>query len=507
MKSLYLLSLLFFVSVFCNEKLELEDIEKDQLEYGITNDKKSSTETLHTDETKYSAKAETSHSQQQRHQYLGSTTPSPQELGNQLRDYAELQSYENYKYTVQPHTYLQEKYPPSADGSIYLHQNTLLTNPTQQHQQYYGQNDQSHHSQNDYNMQQQQQQQQQQHFYQQKTTLENNGQSVEQESPSLKNVDENSNKGTYYVNIPMTELLAYYRNLGIIHTKNKNDEQQISIPVYSSLLTENQVYNPEKVSYQPQLRYISYPKYTKAIFTKSSKDSSIVSSPQQLATANDEQYTSPTKMLTNSAYESLTSSPSSLINKPQKYRYYMSRQQYPQYGHRQQQQFLYANPQSAYMDIYNTPAAPYIQDNLLYDQHKHQYYVPTAYARELMMQIFHQTGVRNTEGIQKFTKQEIQEALHQDFSPLQYQGQKFQGTTSAPTYSGNEGFSTKSIYSFPTSSSASSDSKSLLDSYVPSHIIAAQDVNRYRERPIKLESGFLPSKINFIRSYKKRKIE
>jgi hypothetical protein len=69
----------------------------------------------------------------------------------------------------------------------------------------------------------------------------------------------------------MSELLDYYRNYGIIYSKNKNDEQQISIPVYSPLLSENQMYNPMKASYRPQVQYFSYPKYTQAIFPKVGK--------------------------------------------------------------------------------------------------------------------------------------------------------------------------------------------------------------------------------------------
>ncbi|XP_011301101.1 uncharacterized protein [Fopius arisanus] len=49
------------------------------------------------------------------------------------------------------------------------------------------------------------------------------------------------------------------------------------------------------------------------------------------------------------------------------------------------------------------------------------------------------------------------------------------------------------------------ESKSLLGSYIPSHVIAAQDAARYRERPLKLEGGFLPSKMNFFHVYGKRK--
>jgi hypothetical protein len=111
---------------------------------------------------------------------------------------------------------------------------------------------------------------------------------------------------------------------------------------------------------------------------------------------SDVQYTSPMKMMADPDYESFTSSPSSLLRKPQKYEYYTPRQQHPQYIH-EQQKFLYINPETAYMDIYNAPAAPHIQNNLLYDQHKHQYYVPTAYATQLMMQIFQQAGLRSME--------------------------------------------------------------------------------------------------------------
>lgn len=67
----------------------------------------------------------------------------------------------------------------------------------------------------------------------------------------------------------MSQLLAYYQNYGITPSKNKNAEQQISIPVYMPPLTHNQVYAPTKVMHQPEVQYVSaYPKYTQAMFTK-----------------------------------------------------------------------------------------------------------------------------------------------------------------------------------------------------------------------------------------------
>jgi hypothetical protein len=104
----YLLPLLCFLSVFCKEKFDLDDAEKDQLQFQISNRKRTtSTETLHTDETKYSAKAKPNQSQEQQQQYHGPTTSPPPELGNQLEDYAEPQSYENFKFAVIIHDYLR----------------------------------------------------------------------------------------------------------------------------------------------------------------------------------------------------------------------------------------------------------------------------------------------------------------------------------------------------------------------------------------------------------------
>ena len=67
----------------------------------------------------------------------------------------------------------------------------------------------------------------------------------------------------------MSQLLAYYQNFGIVPSKGKNAEQQISIPVYMPVLAQNQVYTPTKVAYQSEVQYVpTYPKHTQAIFSK-----------------------------------------------------------------------------------------------------------------------------------------------------------------------------------------------------------------------------------------------
>lgn len=75
--------------------------------------------------------------------------------------------------------------------------------------------------------------------------------------------------GIYYINIPMSQLLAYYQNYGIVQSRSKNAEQQVSIPIYQPALTQNQVYAPNKLTYQPKVQYVStYPKYTEAVIAK-----------------------------------------------------------------------------------------------------------------------------------------------------------------------------------------------------------------------------------------------
>lgn len=79
-----------------------------------------------------------------------------------------------------------------------------------------------------------------------------------------------------------------------------------------------------------------------------------------------------------------------------------------------------------------------------------------------------------------FLQQEPVEPLHTEFVPPQYQAQKFRPSQEIthldPISNEYEGIPSKSIYS---SASYSSQPKTLLDSYVPSHVIAAQDSYRY----------------------------
>lgn len=70
------------------------------------------------------------------------------------------------------------------------------------------------------------------------------------------------------MNIPTSQLLSYYQNYGMGQSNNKDSEQQVSVPIYMPAV-RNQVYTPTKVSYQPEVQYVSsYPKHTQVVFTK-----------------------------------------------------------------------------------------------------------------------------------------------------------------------------------------------------------------------------------------------
>lgn len=91
--------LLLFTTALCDKKLNLEDIERDHIRSDINNSgrKKTTKDIVRNEESKYLIKPEVSSQPQQ--QYHGPTAP-PQELGNQVGDYAELQSYGSFKYAV-----------------------------------------------------------------------------------------------------------------------------------------------------------------------------------------------------------------------------------------------------------------------------------------------------------------------------------------------------------------------------------------------------------------------
>ena len=92
---IYILCLIFSLA-FSDKKVNLEDIERDNLRSEVEVGKKSP-ESFRAEETKYSLKPEVN-----QHQYHVQTN-QPQELSNQVRDYSDLKSYKELKYTVIKH--------------------------------------------------------------------------------------------------------------------------------------------------------------------------------------------------------------------------------------------------------------------------------------------------------------------------------------------------------------------------------------------------------------------
>ncbi|XP_014205648.1 transcription factor SPT20 homolog [Copidosoma floridanum] len=495
--------LLLIAGVALSEKkVDLEDIERDQFprtEGRGSTTKKASLETLRAEETQYPTTAAetpsgrtpeptlatTAHRHQQYHH---APTISTRELGNQAGDYAELPAYESFKYAAPVPEYGQ-----GEDASDYA-QAGLLANPVdqqqqQQQQQYYSQQSRSH-SQNDYEQQQQ--------LYQQEVLGNQLQQAQKTLAPNY--ADMSDDKGAYYINIPTSQLLAYYQqNYAVVEPKSKSPDHQpqpqpLPIPVYTPMLTQSQDYPPMKVTYQPEAQYVpAYPQRTQPMYNTKPASAAPTMATMPAATASVAQH--------QAAPTSQYPSPVEVLP----YQYYLAQPAQP---------LAYEN---AFVDFYSGPAGGFVQDdNSLYEpaqqqqphhqrmpqQQQPQYYVPAALAEQIMAQILQHAGIHSAAA--QVVKHAMPEPTSQRFTPPQYQAQKFRGSAetgeSVPVSVENEGYSSATL-------GAPSRPKTLLDSYVPSHVIAAQDANRYRERPIKLESGFLPSKINFIqrRSHKKRK--
>ncbi|KAK9299011.1 hypothetical protein QLX08_007840 [Tetragonisca angustula] len=330
----------------------------------------------------------------------------------------------------------------------------------------------------------------QQLAYQPEVNIGNQLQSVQQKVISSK-FTKNVNKDQEYVNIPMMHLLTYYPNLDVNSGKTNGlfvpqlattATNHISIPVYTSPLSQRPV-----VSVRPTYEIQYTPKHNAVSAAASNK---ITKGAAYTAPVNPKKFSgSPVDAPADQTYA--------------QGRQFLYTQAYiapsqPQYV----SQLVYAQPAAVYMqatpvysDIYVHPSN-YDQDNSL--QNSARYATPVeqlqstiAIADELPNQGLGQQSSQSV--TQNYIKEEPDEP-NTDLVPPQTPPQDFKSDTESVSSQDDE-----------QNHVISSEPRSLLDSYVPSNVIAAQDSSRYQERPIKLERGFLPSKENFL--YKKRKVE
>ncbi|XP_076173379.1 uncharacterized protein LOC143149696 [Ptiloglossa arizonensis] len=484
LQKLYFVLVALFVATNGEKKINLEDIERDNLRVdGI-----SKSGIGRPDETKYLSKPEIGQQQYQIPNRYNRPIGSPV-------TYVTLPPSQN----VPPETYVQtNKYTPREQ--VYQQQNSILPEQTVP-QQYY----------NEYQQQQPPPQkviapnvyESQQLVYQPEVTVGNQLQTTQQKTVTAKYA-KTANKETVYVDVPMMHLLTYYPNLDVNPGKSgsvlvprlSTTADQISIPLYTSTLTQKPI-----VSVKPTYQ-LQYPAkfngvgpaaattkaikgttvYATPVTPKKYTNAPLVSVPTYVP--SDQSYAQGRQFLYTQAY----------IAQPQ-----------PQYVPRlvyTQPTMVYMHATPVYSDVY-ARAPAYLQDNTLHASGKYnapgeQLDTATTIAdHQLPTQIPVQQASQTVS--QNYVKDP--EEPHDDLVPPELPAQDFKSEI-APLLP----VPPQDDESVPDQNHVNlSEPRSLLDSYVPSKLIAAQDFARYQERPIQLESGFLPSKENF--GHKKRKTD
>ncbi|XP_033209445.1 probable serine/threonine-protein kinase yakA [Belonocnema kinseyi] len=480
----YILFTLLFVTVLGEKRVNLEDIERDNLYL--------ETKTDDVADSKYNIKSE-------QDQYQGSTNLYESQ-NNQPTTYTDLQSVKGSKYAPEEYSQ-QSKY--SQNKAVYQKQQQTIesgSQPFDQPIQYYTElvpesSPQTTHK-------------SQQIVYQPELIVGNKIQTLQQKAAAGKYI-KSFNKDPIYVNIPATQLFSYYQNLEfnkansktqpqpLLHRLAADPNQHTSLP-HSNSLKQNQFHTPGKFAIQIQPQYVTYapkyPSHSQSTVTKGYKNNIYTVSADMKA------YTTP-QILSSPVYtqaEPAHSQPKSLFYLPQQQQ--QPSPYFPQFIYTEPKAF-YSQASPVYADLYaGSPA--FLPDNTINGHGNQnspiqQFYVPTAIDEQLV-KLLQQSKIRVSS--QQHAKDP--EKPRENFVPPQLPAQKFRSSVTQllPVSTGSESVPAKSFMQ-------STEPKSLLDTYIPSYLIAAQDTERYMERPIKLEGGFLPSKINFIHSYKKRKSE
>ncbi|XP_072742976.1 uncharacterized protein [Anoplolepis gracilipes] len=490
MKVYLILGLLVTVA-YAEKKINLEDIERDNLRA----ENKAKNDNIQTDETKYAV--------QPNQQYQISNQYST--LDSNSESYIYPQRYQDVKYSLPPEGYIQPT-QYAVHEVQYKQPSQILSQQNIPSYQYYR------------GYQQQTETptksdasiafEPQKLSYQPEIVVGNHVQSIQQKAITEK-YTKAINKEPVYLDVPVTQLLSYYPQLNInslangksaglvqppLHQLANNAAQQISIPVYAPVYNQKQLVSSAKTSYSTVVPTTFRTKtskgsaYTLPITSKKINLSTVLTTPVYVQPQQ-----SPAKgktLLHTQAY--ITPS------QPR----YVQQLIYTQPG------VVYTDPAAAYSDIYARLPA-YIQDNSLpgqvtqYQTQQQLYVTPTIVA-EAPKQVLQEQISQDLP--QNYVK--VPEEPQTHFVPPQLPPQDFKSgiTQLHPVPIENEQSLPVQDQSLSVQDhSLTSEPRSLLDTYIPSKVIAAQDAARYRERPIKLEGGFLPSKVNF--ALKKRKSE
>ncbi|XP_012278402.1 uncharacterized protein LOC105698601 [Orussus abietinus] len=494
--------LLCFGVALAEKKINLEDIERDNLRA----ESKSKVEDAQSEE-RYQEKLEVA---QHRYQPLQGQL----QQSDQASTFAASHQPQPVKYTVHPEEYSGIKY--SANEVAYQPQNSILQADRQNLQplQYFA----------DYQQQAEIGQKsvaqgayepQQLLLQQPEVTVGNQIQSTQQKVVTEKYL-KSPNKDTLYVNIPMHQLLSYYPGLSfgqvpltkgqvqpLLHRLATEAAQKIAIPIYNPGFSNAQLFPSSRVAYQEvqQPQYVTYG----SKYNQQSQLALTSKAPKGLTYAATED----ARSLVTPGASTVPLAPAD----PAAAVYVQQDQVYPQQKKYSHTQALIGQSRPRYELVYNHPGLLYlqspafIQDNSL----AHNGHQPSQYSQYTQPQQFYlspslpdqvaKTALPAPVVSQNYVK--IPEEPRTSFSPPQLPAQNFDPEDSQLLTVPDGGDHRQ----FSNGHQLDGEPKSLLDTYVPSHVIAAQDSARYRERPIKLEGGFLPSKGAFGHTFEKVKAE
>ncbi|XP_043288658.1 uncharacterized protein [Venturia canescens] len=465
---------LFFAVAFAEKKIDLEDIERDNLRA----ESKSDTENINSQDSSYSVpstkpdKTESKYQQGTR-QYQNNDDVSSYVTPQQLQDKYSMPSEgyqqdikyssdnDDYQRSSQPIRYVEYPQQVETTAPKSISQTSAYAAPPQQ-----------------------------QLYYQPEVSVGNHYQSVQQKTASHK-FAKNSNKETLYVNIPMAQLLSYYPHIAGpqplvskghgnpgLHGLLNQPDQQVVIPFYMAPLTRDPVYSNSKITYQIQPQYTphsstKFPLLTEAILPTRPPSKLIYSQP--------------------------------LLNQ---------RQSQPQSHHLQEIVYTQQPGALTYVPIgsshdsslYDRPSTAHLDSNTLNQNYESQTghaqtYAPYEHQSVTKYEI--SNGNYAPHGSNQIYQQHGNENVHQNYESVPEAPDTGLDLPRLPA----KDFKSSDSHYTQNQLVHSEEPRSLLDSYIPSNILAAQNSERYRERPIRLERGFLPSKVTYVQSYKKRKIQ
>ncbi|KAI4500502.1 hypothetical protein M0802_004464 [Mischocyttarus mexicanus] len=437
----YIILCVLFVFVNGEKKINLEDIERDNLKAESRSK---------SDDNKYSYKPEINQ------HYPTTTYVTPQPIPNvPPEEYRQLNKYSNeiiFQQSNQPSQQYKEYQQQTKNiPTIYNSESTI---------------------------------------YQPELNVGNQAQTLQQKVISQK-FGKNPNKDNVYIDIPMGQLLSYYPHidLSVLNSgkiqaslQELSQAQQISIPFYTPLLSQKQLITPVKMTYQILPQYTLrqpvpvsttlFPKFSKGPIYASLTSKKPIS--PQVYEQPEQSYPQGNQLLYTQAY----------ITQPQQHQQEQQQQQQQQQHQPRQQQrvsTVISNQGNAlYTQTTPLQANPYIkspvyvQDNSLHGQinqyngQTEQSYISSVTEQQQPKQILRQDEESQSVS-QNYVK--IPDEPNSDFIPPQVSHQSFKPDVTQLIQ----------ISSDPDESArvkehiVSSEPRNLLDTYVPSNLIAAQD--------------------------------